>query len=240
MKKILAFFLLLAVAATGCGPAKPSLEDFQRSVGQINEKQKEIFEKSQDVSKSIREVSQKYPDKKITFDTSLGLTREQEDVMLGLIKEEKDPTFKGVLQKVVDDQKEIGDLKKQVDEIQSKLPAPYVVKRGDTHAKIAIEYLMNTQGLTKEEARKKVLEVALADDVVSGYNIWLYYNKDGDIFGTFVTQGTSKINPNRLRYSRQRDRIQRAVEEALGEREAAPVTPDAPVAPTAPADTTQK
>jgi hypothetical protein len=34
--------------------------------------------------------------------------------------------------------------------------------------------------------------------MVPGFRVWLYYNKETDVFGTFVTQGDAKINPNKL------------------------------------------
>ncbi|MDX2128931.1 MAG: hypothetical protein SFU91_07845 [Chloroherpetonaceae bacterium] len=212
-------FSLLIIAISGISMSscnrEPNYEDFMRSVDQINDKQRDIFERSQEVSKMIREVNRRHPEKQITFDSTLGLSDEQQSVILELIRSEQDASFKGVLQKLIDTRKEVVGLQEEIQKIKDKLPTPYLVKRGDSHRSICLEYLKNAHNISGKEAEKLIDKVALVDEMVPGFNIWLYYN-DG-VFGTFVTQGDAKVNPNRLRYSMRRDREQRAYERGKAE-----------------------
>lgn len=215
MKAYKFLFFALLIIATGCGKGEVSYDDFKRSVDEINEKQRDIFEKSGEVSTMMREVQKRYPDQKITFDTSLGLSKEQEDQLVSLISQEKDVTFKGLLEKIVSDKKEISNLQEEIKKVQEQLPKPYAVKRGDSHRKVAMSYLTDIEGLDKKTAQELVDQVALVDEMVPGFNIWLYYNKDSKVFGTFVTQGSAKVNPNKIRYSIRKEKLQEAFEKGV-------------------------
>lgn len=215
MKAYKFLFFALLLVAVGCSKSGVSYDDFKRSVDEINEKQRNIFEKSTEVSTMIRDVQKRYPDQKITLDTSLGLTKDQENQLLSLISQEKDVTYKGLLEKIVNDQKDITKLQEEIKKVQDKLPKPYVVKRGDSHRKVATSYLVDVEGLDKKTAEGLVDQVALIDEMVPGFNIWLYYNKDSKVFGTFVTQGTAKVNPNKLRYSIRKEKLQEAFQKGV-------------------------
>lgn len=215
MKAYKFLFFAFLIVATGCSKSGVSYDDFKRSVDEINEKQRDIFDKSSEVSTMIREVQKRYPDQKITFDTTLGLTKDQENQLLSLISQEKDVTYKGLLEKIIGDQKEIANLQEEIKKVQDKLPKPYVVKRGDSHRKVATSYLTDVEGLDKKTATALVDQVALIDEMVPGFNVWLYYNKDSKVFGTFVTQGTAKVNPNKIRYSIRKEKLQEAFQKGV-------------------------
>ncbi|ACF13945.1 hypothetical protein Ctha_1486 [Chloroherpeton thalassium ATCC 35110] len=211
------FRSLLSVAMLlffGCS-SEVSYEDFKSAVDDINSKQRDIFEKSNEVSKIIRQVNQRFPDQKITFDTALGLSSAQEEKLVELIKQEKDVTYKGMLQELLNSEKEIFDLKEEVADIQSRLPKPYVVQKGDQHRKVCVNYLKDVEGLDEKAAKELVDRVALIDEMIPGFYIWLYYNKDTNVFGTFVTQGEAKVNPNRVRYSIRKEKLQEAYEKGM-------------------------
>lgn len=186
-----------------------------RAEQQINERQQEILKQSEELNKLIREVNRRFPDKKISLDTALGFTKEQEELLLSMIQQEKDVSTKGLLQKILDSEKQIEDLQQKIKEITDKLPAPHVVKKGETHRQIAMEYLMNVHKLDEKKAKELVDRVALVDAMEVGYYVWLYYN-DG-VFGTFVTQGDAKISPYRLSRLLRRRELQRAREEGRQE-----------------------
>ncbi len=206
--------IFMLIFTTNCSN-ELTFEDFKSSVNEINRKQRELFEKSEEVSKMIRKVNQKFPGEKITFDTSLGLSSEQEEKLLSLIQNEKNVTTKGLLQELLESEEEIFELKEDIQNIQDRLPKPYIVKRGDSHMKIAVSYLMDVEGLEKKDARELVQRVALVDEMVPGFYIWLYYNSETGDFGTYVTQGEARVNPNRVRYSIRKEKLQEAYEKGL-------------------------
>lgn len=214
MKNQPLYLLMLFLLLVGC-QEKSNFEDFVRAEQQINERQQDILRQSDELNKLIREVNKKFPDKKITLDTALGFTKEQEELLLTMIQQEKDVSTKGLLQKVIDTEKQIEDLQKKIKEITDKLPAPHVVKKGETHRQIAMEYLMNVHKLDEKKAKELVDRVALIDAMEVGYNVWLYYN-DG-VFGTFVTQGEAKISPYKLSRMIRRRELERARQEGVEE-----------------------
>ncbi|MCS7012206.1 MAG: hypothetical protein RMI34_03845 [Chloroherpetonaceae bacterium] len=210
MKKQLWLLFGVLTLILGC-QQKSNFEDFVRAEQQINERQQEILKQSEELNQLIREVNRRFPDKKISLDTALGFTKEQEALLLSMIQQEKDVSTKGLLQKILDSEKQIEELQQKIKEITDKLPAPHVVKKGETHRQIAMEYLMNVHKLDEKKAKELVDRVALVDAMEVGYNVWLYYN-DG-VFGTFVTQGEAKISPYKLSRLIRRRELERAREE---------------------------
>jgi len=215
MKSSLFLALIATLALVGCGEKKPSYEDFLRAQKQINEKQQEILKQSDELSKVIKEVNAKYPDQQIKLDSSLGLSPEQEKKLSEIIQKESDISTKTMLQKIIDSDKKIEELNQQIKSIEEKLPKPYVVKKGDATRKVAMDYLVDIQKLSKEEAKKLVDQTGLFDEIVPGNYIYLYYN-DG-VFGAFVTQGTAKYSPQVYKRAMREKRENEAYERGLQE-----------------------
>jgi len=214
MKIRLTCVLLTVLISIGC-QKKADFEDFVRAEQQINERQQEILKQAEELNRLIYEVNKKFPDKKISLDTALGFTKEQQELLMSMIEQEKDVSTKGLLQRVLDAEKQIDELQRKIKEITDKLPAPHVVKKGETHRQIAMEYLMNVHKLDEKKAKELVDRVALVDAMEVGYNVWLYYN-DG-VFGTFVTQGEAKISPYKLSRIMRRRELERARQEGIEE-----------------------
>jgi outer membrane murein-binding lipoprotein Lpp len=213
-KFLLLTTLAVALLFAGCKPSS-NIEEFQKLVGQLDAKNKDIYEKSQDMAKLVKEYNAAHPNENIKFaagDSVLGLTTEQQELLQQMIQKEQDVSYKGMLGKVIEANKQITDLRGEIDKIQAKLPKPTVVKRGDSHRKLAVEYLVKSEGLDEKKAKELTDKVALADELVPGFYVWLYYN-DG-VFGTFVTQGDAKVNPNKIKYSMRRQQMEGAVEQA--------------------------
>jgi hypothetical protein len=78
-----------------------------------------------------------------------------------------------------------------------------------------MDYLVDIQKLSKEEAKKLVDQTGLFDEIVPGNYIYLYYN-DG-VFGAFVTQGTAKYSPQVYKRAMREKRENEAYERGLQE-----------------------
>lgn len=215
MKNSLILTLIATLAFVSCGEKKPSYEDFLRAQKQVNEKQQEILKQSDELSKIIKEINTKYPDQQIQLDSSLGLSPEQEKKLSEIIQKESDISTKTMLQKLIDADKKIEELNQQIKSIEEKLPKPYVVKKGDATRKVAMDYLVDIQKLSKEEAKKLIEQTGLFDEIVPGNYIYLYYN-DG-VFGAFVTQGTAKYSPQVYKRAMRQKRENEAYERGLQE-----------------------
>jgi hypothetical protein len=126
-----------------------------------------------------------------------GLSAEEEAALDKMVKDEKDPSYQGVLSQVVEDMKTIRGLQKQVGDLEAKLPGDGLdVKPGDTHMGMAIKWLMDQhkvpQARAKELAeRLNILETGLQ----KGNKVYFYYDPTKDFFGTWVSQGDAKSSP---------------------------------------------
>ncbi len=206
---------LIVFLIVGCAEKKPSYEDFLRAQKQINEKQQEILKYSDELSKLIKEVHAVYPHEQIKLDSSLGLSAEQEKKLSEIIEKESDISMKTLLRKLIESDKKIEELNQQIKSIEAKLPKPYVVKKGDATYKVAMDYLVDIEKLSKEEAKKLVEQAGLFDEIVPGNYIYFYYN-DG-VFGAFVTQGTAKYSPQVYKRAMRQKRENEAYERGLQE-----------------------
>lgn len=81
----------------------------------------------------------------------------------------------------------------KIERLEKSLGSPHTVKSNETHADIALGYLINEAGLPKDEAKRILKRTALIWDLEPGNAVYnLYY--DG-VFLTTVTQGSAKSSP---------------------------------------------
>lgn len=212
--------LMLAVLAVlvGCGGKVSSVDEFARLVGTIQNKNKEIGERNKEIMDAVQKfnMNRKADEQIVLPDSLMGLNKEQLKLIQDMITKEQDATYKGLLNQVIDKNNQIQKLSSDLDDIKSKLPKPYVVKGGDSHYKVCFEYLTKEKSLPADKANDLLQQAFLADDLLEGFNIWLYYN-DG-VFGTFVNQGSVRISPNAFRNIIRKNQIEAA--KASGREEA--------------------
>lgn len=216
VKKMLIVTLLAAVI--GCGGKVSSVDEFARLVGTIQNKNKEIGERNKEIMDAVQKfnANRKADEQIVLPDSLMGLNKEQLKLIQEMVSKEQDATYKGLLNQVIDKNNQIQKLSSDLEDIKSKLPKPYVVKGGDSHYKVCFEYLTKEQNVTADKANELLQQTFLADDVLEGFNIWLYYN-DG-VFGTFVSQGSVKISPNAFKNIIRKSQIEAA--KAAGREEA--------------------
>ncbi|HXU13252.1 MAG TPA: hypothetical protein VN898_14955 [Candidatus Binatia bacterium] len=126
-----------------------------------------------------------------------GLSSEEQQAFDQMIKDEKDPTYKGVLSQVVENMKKIRELQGKVTDLEAKLPGDGVdVKPGDTHLKMAQKWLMDTQHIPEGRAKELVARINIMDTgLQKGNKVHFYYDPAKDFFGTWVAQGDAKSSP---------------------------------------------
>lgn len=205
--------LLMAMTVLNCGD---SLDSFQGLVKELDRTEQDIRLKQEDIRKKVQEYNQQHPDKPIDSGSldRLMLDPNQEAELKRLLGAEKDVSYRGLVQEIVDARKQIDGLQEQIRTLQEQLPAPYEVKKGDTHFKIAIRYLTQNHSLSEADARKVVDQTALVEEMHTGFLVWMLY-KDG-VFGSYVTQGTSRVSPGkaqRLARARTNQQISTLTEE---------------------------
>src|SRR6185295_15321829 len=70
------------------------------------------------------------------------LTGEQRDVLNTLLSLEKDVSYRSLIQTIITDRDSIKDLQAKVLQLEQRLPDSFVVaKKGDSHTKLAMNYL---------------------------------------------------------------------------------------------------
>ena len=136
--------------------------------------------------------------------------------MESMIKAEKDVSVKALLREVLEKTSEIKELKINIAKIESQLPAPHIVKKGENHYQVAMDFLVNEKGVEKEQAVELLERTALFDELVEGFKVWNFY--DGQEYGTAVTQGNADISPNMLIHLAKK-KLSDAREQAVAQRD---------------------
>ena len=155
------------------------------------------------------------------------LSPEQRDVLNTMLAEEKDLSYKSILQNIIKDRDTIKQLQDRVLHLEQTLPDKFVVAgKGDTQHALAMDYLMNEAKLDKPKSEKLLAEVEQTDELLPGNKVWFFYDAERDTFRTYVTQGTAGQTPLAVRRALKRRLITERDEalaraKALEERKAA-------------------
>lgn len=144
------------------------------------------------------------------------LTPEQKAVLEQKLKKEEGIGYRDLISDILKREKEVEDLKVQVQDLEKKLPSAVVVKRGDKHLDIAMNFLTKEKGLDAATAKKLSLQTNLMDELVPGFKVWNFY--DNGTFGTFVTQGDASVSPYRV-IQKAKQELVTAKDQAISQRD---------------------
>jgi phosphopantetheine adenylyltransferase len=180
------------------------VKNFQELVLHVDKLNTQISDREQKIMDLVRKYNTTHPN--AAFDTtgisSMGLSPEQAQVLAQRVAGEKDISYRGMLQEVININGQMDKLNQEMAELRAQLPAPYVVRQGDSHFKVCLEFLTD-KGLSEADATKLIEQNALTTELLPGFEVWNYYRApkepdDKPIFGSFVTQGTARMSPNAL------------------------------------------
>ena len=175
----------------------PEVRNFQDLVMRVDKLNTQISDRETEIMDMVRKYNVAHPE--AAFDTTgiaqYGLSPEQAEILQGRITQEKDVSYRGLLQEVLELNTQIEGLNQQLMDVRSKLPAPYEVREGDSHLKVCLNFLTE-KGVPEEESMKMIEQTSLTTEILPGFEVWNYYNEG--VFGTFVTQGTARMSPNAL------------------------------------------
>jgi|GEM_PF-1003069 hypothetical protein len=137
------------------------------------------------------------------------LSPEQRDVLNAMVEQEKDVSYKALLEKIIADRETIRTLQENVMHLEQTLPDKFVVaKRGDRHNDLAMNYLTQEAHLDPEKSKALLSQVDQTDELVTGNKVWFFYDPKQDTFRTYVTRGEAGLTPLMVRRARQRKLIQ--------------------------------
>jgi len=84
-------------------------------------------------------------------------------------------------------------LKQRIGDLESRLGTSRLVRPGDTHFKMAYDFLISQTGRPDEEVRRILQQIPLQEPLLPGFKVWNFWLVDG--FCTFVTQGDAPLTP---------------------------------------------
>ena len=213
--------LLLAVVAVALGSMACTQDlKFSKAVPKTPEEllaelkthQEKIDAATDATMKRIDEFNQtrKAGERTIHFSEIYGqeFTDAQRDVLNQMIAQEKDVSYKSLLEHIVADRNELQGLQEKVMHLEQALPDKFVVvKKGDRQKNLAMNYLVNEMQLPPEKAKTLLAEADQTDELVPGNKVWFAYDPKDDAFRTYVTRGEAKQLPLALRRANQRNLI---------------------------------
>ena len=216
--------LLVAAGSVACG--KGSIE--KGLTGPVPSSPQELMAELQTEKEKVDRVSDEMMKRIDAFNASRGpnekklqfseifysdLSPEQRGVLDQLLAEEKSPTYRNLLSRIIEDRKTVQDLQDRVLRLEQQLPDKFIIaKKNDTHFKLAHDYLIG-DGATEAQAKELLNQIDLSEDIVPGFKVWYNYDKEKNTFKTYVTQGDAGQTPLA---------VKRAIKRKLiGERDAA-------------------
>lgn len=217
--------------AGGLGFSKGTPATPEELLAELKEHQERIDQATDDTMKRIQEfnASRKPGERTIQFGEIFGqgFTDEQRDVLDQMIAQEKDVSYKSLLEKIVADRNTLQQLQEKVMRLEQSLPDQFAVARkGDRHHDLALNYLTNDAHLDADKAKGLLKQVDLSDELVPGNKVWFFYDQGRDTFRTYVTQGEAGQSPLAVRRALQRKLITER-DQALTARDEAATARDA-------------
>ena len=203
----------IGFTASGCArPGPGSAKTTDELLSQLQDDRSEIDKTSDTMMKRIEvfNASRKPGERTLQFSEvfTQDLNPEQRDVLNALVEEEKDISYKALLQKIIADRDNIRQLQEKVMHLEQTLPDKFVVaKRGDRQQDLALAYLTVEASLDADKAMTLLRQVDQTDELLAGNKVWFFYDPQQDSFRTYVTQGSAGQTPVQVRRARQRQLV---------------------------------
>jgi len=203
----------IGFAASGCArPGPGSAKTTDELLSQLQDDRTEIDKTSDTMMKRIEvfNSSRKPGERTLQFSEifTQDLNPEQRDVLNALVEQEKDISYKALLQKIIADRDSIRQLQEKVMHLEQTLPDKFVVaKRGDRQQDLALAYLTVEASLDADKAKTLLRQVDQTDELLAGNKVWFFYDPQQDTFRTYVTQGSAGQTPVQVRRARQRQLV---------------------------------
>ena len=210
---IMGYFLFINTKSGSEGAGQ--IRQMQQLANQVQGMEEEKKNKEDEIFTLMEEYKDKTGQPIIGINP-LDLSDEGREMLEQRIRDEKDVSQKALLEEILDKTKEIRELKEKITEIEKLLPIPHIVKAGENHYQVAMDFLLNEKKIDKKKAMELVERTALFDTLVPGFKVWNFYT--GNEYGSSVTQGTAAISPNTL-IRRAKKELVDARDEAISERD---------------------
>src|SRR6266571_512612 len=172
----------IVLGGTGCArPGPGSAKTSDELLSQLQEDRSEIDKTSDTMMKRIEvfNSSRKPGERTLQFNEifTQDLNPEQRDVLNALVEQEKDISYKALLQKIIADRDSIRQLQEKVMHLEQTLPDKFVVaKRGDRQQDLAMAYLTGEANLDAAKAKTLLSGVDQTVELLAGNKVWFFYD----------------------------------------------------------------
>ncbi len=227
---------IVVVSSSGCarepnlGFSKSTPATPEELLAELKDHQEKIDKATEEMLQRINEFNQSRQagQRTIQFSEIFGqdFTDQQKDVLNQMIAEEKDVSYKSILQQIVADRDAIQGLQEKVMHLEQSLPDQFVVARkGDRHHDLAMNYLVSDAKIDEAKAKSLLDQNDQTDELVPGNKVWFFYDTARDTFRTYVTQGEAGQTPLAVRRALKR-RLITERDQALAQRDEASAARD--------------
>jgi hypothetical protein len=205
-----ALAVAIGFGAAGCSrPGPGTANNTGELLTQLQEDRTEIDKTSDVMMKRIEmfNASRKPGEPTLQFSEifTQDLNAEQRDVLDRMVEQERDISYKSLLQKIIADRDTIRGLQEKVMHLEQSLPDKFVVaKRGDRHQDLAMAYLTGEANLPPDKAKTVLSQADQSDELLVGNKVWFHYDPQQDAFRTYVTRGEAGQTPVMLRRAQHR------------------------------------
>lgn len=181
-------------------------------LAQLKTHQERIDKATEEVLQRINDFNQSRPAGQRTLKFSeifsQDFSDQQRDVLNQMIAEERDVSYKSLLQQIVSDRDTIQGLQEKVMRLEQSLPDQFVVaKKGDRQHDLAMRYLIEEARLDEAKAKSLLSQADQTDELLAGNKVWFFYDSGRDVFRTYVTQGEAGRTPLAVRRALKRKLI---------------------------------
>jgi len=206
---------IVFVSSSGCaqGPnlgfSKSTPATPEELLAELKDHQEKIDKATEEMLQRINEFNQSRQagQRTIQFSEIFGqdFTDQQKDVLNQMITQEKDVSYKSILQQIVADRDAIQGLQEKVMHLEQSLPDQFVVaKKGDKQHDLAMNYLVSDAKVDEAKAKSLLDQSDQTDELVPGNKVWFFYDQGRDSFRTYVTQGEAGQTPLAVRRAMKR------------------------------------
>jgi hypothetical protein len=189
---VIAYFLFTTIDNTGYESSQVS--QMQELTRQVRGKESDVKKKEGELAQLTTRLHEKTgANTPLNLDT-MELNSKEREVLEQQIAQEKDVSIRSLLKEILEKKDDIKLLKQEIAAIEKLLPTPHIAKKGESHYQIALDFLVQKQGVEEERAVQILARTALFDQLAEGFKVWNFYT--GDEYGTSITQGEADVSPN--------------------------------------------
>jgi hypothetical protein len=126
---------------------------------------------------------------------AIPFTPEQVRFLEARVNAERDVSRQTLIREALAQDREIRELGERLTRLKAGLPTPDIAQPQDTHAGLALRFLLG-RGVPEAQARRLLGKVPLLPRLTPGFEVYHVY--ENGVYTTWVTQGSAPVSPRNL------------------------------------------